>query len=104
MRYVVNSKNEEYDVLIGRSTKWGNPWFIGKKMTRAQVVRKHRKWIKGYIRGPNGIEPPTKEEIIAELKGKRLGCYCYPLACHGEVLAEIANEIPRKGLFGRLGL
>jgi hypothetical protein len=29
---------------------------------------------------------------IYELKGKRLGCWCDPLLCHGTVLAEIANE------------
>ena len=27
-----------------------------------------------------------------ELSGKRLGCFCAPLPCHGDVLAEIANS------------
>lgn len=29
---------------------------------------------------------------LPELKGKILGCWCAPLACHGEVLAELANK------------
>jgi hypothetical protein len=28
-----------------------------------------------------------------ELKGKTLGCFCKPLACHGDVLAYIADSI-----------
>ena len=31
-------------------------------------------------------------EARKELKGKILGCWCSPYACHGEVLAEIANS------------
>jgi hypothetical protein len=25
---------------------------------------------------------------VLELKGKQLGCFCKPLSCHGDVLAE----------------
>jgi hypothetical protein len=31
---------------------------------------------------------------IHELKGKILGCWCKPLPCHGDVLAELANSSP----------
>jgi len=30
--------------------------------------------------------------VKANLRGKILGCYCAPLACHGDILARIANE------------
>ena len=30
---------------------------------------------------------------IHELKGKVLGCWCAPQACHGDTLAELANRI-----------
>jgi hypothetical protein len=30
---------------------------------------------------------------LAALKGKILVCFCKPLACHGDVLAEIADSL-----------
>ena len=37
-------------------------------------------------------KPPTITEIVAELRGKDLACFC-PLdqPCHADVLLEIAN-------------
>jgi hypothetical protein len=32
------------------------------------------------------------EKAKRELKGKVLGCWCSPKACHGDILAKIANE------------
>lgn len=29
---------------------------------------------------------------IHELKGKRLGCWCAPRSCHGDILSRLANE------------
>jgi DNA modification methylase len=29
---------------------------------------------------------------VSELKGKVLGCWCKPLPCHGDFLAELANQ------------
>lgn len=90
-----------YDVDISRSGKWGNPFVVGVHGTRSQVIDKHRLWIKGHIKAPEGQAAPTLEEIKTELQGKRLGCFCKPKACHGDFLALIANEVPRKGLFKR---
>ena len=36
----------------------------------------------------------NRPELLArlqELKGKVLGCWCYPLRCHGDYLAGLAN-------------
>lgn len=64
---VVNKRRENYDIYIGRPSIWGNPFVIGKDGTRELMNRIH------------------------ELKGKKLGCFCAPLACHGDVLAIIAD-------------
>ena len=29
--------------------------------------------------------------LARDLRGKRLGCWCVPLPCHAEVIAEIAD-------------
>jgi hypothetical protein len=30
---------------------------------------------------------------LHELQGKQLGCHCAPMACHGDVLAELADAL-----------
>lgn len=80
---VVHFQKSEYDIYIGRPSKWGNPFTIGKDGTRQEVIKKYRKWIL------------SNKELLAclhELKGKRLGCWCHPEACHGDVLAELADN------------
>jgi hypothetical protein len=82
-KLVVHCKHEPYDIYIGIPSEFGNKFVIGKDGTREDVVRKYEEWIK------------TQPDLLAklpELKGKVLGCWCAPLACHGDVLARLANE------------
>lgn len=70
-------------VYIGRPSKWGNPFPIGKYGTREEVIEKYREWIKTQPQLLNDIE---------ELRGKVLGCFCYPLPCHGDVLIGLLKD------------
>lgn len=80
---VVNGRKEECDIFIGRGSKWGNPFMIGIDGTRDQCIWKYRQQL---------LSNPVKLAAVKrELKGKVLGCYCKPLPCHGDVLAEIAD-------------
>jgi hypothetical protein len=36
---------------------------------------------------------PDLQAAIGELKGQVLGCWCKPLLCHGDFLAEQANNL-----------
>ncbi|MEI8270273.1 MAG: DUF4326 domain-containing protein [bacterium] len=83
MKYVVNCKKSKYDVFVGRPSIWGNPYVIGKDGTREEVIAKYREYL---------MKDTFLLSRIKELKGKVLGCYCSPLPCHAEILAEIANE------------
>lgn len=85
---VVNLKKESYDVYIGRGSLWGNPFIVRSEKGRKKAIRDYKKYLiekisKGEI---------TKEHLLA-LKGKRLGCFCRPLSCHGEVIAHIVNAL-----------
>ena len=79
---VVHCKRESYDVYIGRPSKWGNPFKIGKDGTREEVIEKYR----------NYMQDSHLLDHIQELKGKTLGCYCKPAACHGDVLVELVEK------------
>jgi hypothetical protein len=37
-------------------------------------------------------QPDLLKHIPLELKDKTLGCWCKPLPCHGDILAEIADR------------
>lgn len=80
---VVHCKKEAYDVYIGRPSKWGNPYQIGIHGTRDEVIQKYRDMILGNR---------TLMAALPELRGKTLGCWCAPEACHGDVLIELANQ------------
>ena len=71
------------DVYIGRPSIWGNPFVIGKHGDREAVVAKYREWIHK--------QPLLMAATKKELRGKTLVCFCAPQACHGHVLAAIAD-------------
>jgi excisionase family DNA binding protein len=86
---VVNLKaGESFDVRIDRKSKWGNPFVIGKDGNRSEVIEKYRQWI---------ANQPELLESLEELRGKRLGCHCKPLDCHGDVLIELLNQNGKGG-------
>jgi len=76
--------NKDSYQYIGRPSKWGNPYSIGKDGDRAEVIEKYRKYI---------LNSPELLKALPELKGKRLGCWCFPLPCHGDVLVELVEEL-----------
>lgn len=81
---VVNLRREPFDVRVDRQSKWGNPFVIGKDGDRFQVIAKYRRWI---------LRQPELIAALPELKDKRLGCFCHPMICHGDVLAEMADNL-----------
>ena len=81
---VVNLNYEPYDVFIGRPSKWGNPFIIGRDGTRSEVISKYREYI---------LNNPELMAALDEIRGKTLGCYCKPKACHGDVLVELCTQM-----------
>jgi hypothetical protein len=78
---VVHCKRAEYDVYIGRPSRWGNPFQIGRDGTRDEVIARYERWV---------LEQPELLAALGELEGKTLGCWCAPKRCHGDVLALLA--------------
>ena len=81
---VVNIKTgAKYDIFIGRPSKRGNPFRIGRDGTREDVLLKYENYL---------LYNPKLMSEIEELHGKVLGCLCKPLPCHGDVLIEILEK------------
>lgn len=88
---VVHCKREPYDVYIGRPGPWGNPFThrggtIAERRvaTREDAIRHYEAWLLA--------QPDLVARARVELRGKVLGCWCAPQACHGDVLLRIAND------------
>ena len=82
----------KYDVLIDRRTIFGNPHPIGycpicnRVHDRKDCVSEYKKDF--YKRLTN----PEFHDKVLSLKGKVLGCWCYPLLCHGNVIIEYLKQ------------
>ena len=87
---VVNVRDGGDFVYIGRAmpvyglpqSPWANPYKLGPGIGRAEVIAKYRTYILGR---------PDLLARLPELRGKTLGCWCYPYECHGDILAELAD-------------
>jgi len=71
-------------VRIDRGSAWGNPFIMDADGTRDEVCNWYEKHYIPYKR--------SLSDKIKNLKGKILGCYCYPNRCHGDTLIKLANE------------
>ncbi len=80
---VVNLRTQKYDTRVDRLSKWGNPFKITKKLSREDSIAQYESWI---------LKQHSLLLQLPELKGKRLGCWCKPKACHGDVLAKLADK------------
>lgn len=87
-------------VHVGRPSRWGNPFIVGKHGTREQCAAKFYALASGFISFSEDID--TDEQLsmyrrirrgLAKLKGKDLACWCAldGGACHADVLLLLAN-------------
>jgi hypothetical protein len=67
------------------ASKWANPFRIGRDGDREEVLARYREYV---------LLAPELRAALPELRGKVLGCWCKPLACHGDVLADLADATP----------
>lgn len=84
--HVVNiSRGHVCDVYIGRKGRghsgyFGNPYYDG---TREENIFRFRLYFANRIE----TDPEFRRAVLA-LRGKRLGCHCYPRPCHGDVYVQ----------------
>src|SRR6478736_642723 len=89
---VVNLYKEPYDIYIGRAGK-GKDWYFGNPIKlqpneeRGATIER----FKEYFYNRLDIDKEFKTKIL-ELKGKKLGCFCKPKECHGDVIADYLNN------------
>lgn len=92
--------NDENNIYVGRkgivfinkkrfpekSSNFANPYKIGKDGTREEILIKYKNYIIDKLKNNEEL----KNELLS-LKNKKLGCWCYPEMCHGNILLELIN-------------
>jgi len=86
-------------IYVGRPTKWGNPFIVGKSGGAYTALVKNRRHAWQLYRSVAIDNQKLIEAAKAELRGKNLACFCplpsepyQPDCCHAAVLIEIANR------------
>lgn len=81
-----------FDVYIGRAGHgydgyFGNPFKEGPDGRMACIKR-----FEDYFYMRLQTDDEFKRRVLA-LNGKRLGCFCKPRACHGDIIAAYLNAL-----------
>ena len=81
LRYCKDFGKRPGDFLIDRRTQWGNPFHLGT-FTREESIRCYEEYFVAKL----------KPKISRLATANRLGCWCKPLACHGDVIRNYLIE------------
>ena len=71
--------------------KWSSPFALsafGKERCQLSDIQMLNTIYECYVRAS-----PELMGTLHELSGKRLGCFCPPLPCHGEILVKLFREV-----------
>lgn len=90
-QFVKHCTRDDYDVYVGRGlcpktcvqSIWGNPFKIGVDGSRDDVIKQYEIYL---------LNNPELLDALPELRGKSLGCWCFPRECHADILAKYANS------------
>lgn len=98
---VVNLRHEKCDVKICRKPDnsipnppetgcFGNPFFlknVNDDKERDEVIEKYEIYFRKRI-----DEDFEFRKAVLSLRGKRLGCFCFPRRCHGHIIVKWLEE------------
>lgn len=94
-RTTVVHVRDGYDVYIGRTmpgkaaSEFANGFRIGPDGSRRDVIVKYKAELVERL-----SHDPALRKALEALRGRRLGCWCKPEECHGDVLVWLLGEGP----------
>lgn len=84
---VVNMRNESCDFRIDRQSIFGNPFILSSSMSRDESIARYQVYFDKRI-----AEDEDFVDRVKALAGFKLGCWCKPKACHGDIIVAWLNE------------
>ena len=100
MCIAVNIRFEEYDIYIGRAGKdivdapFGNPHLVGRLCPLCNVIHKRGEAVPLFFDWFYSEKGKFMRDLVKQKikKGMKLGCFCKPKNCHGDIIAEYVNN------------
>lgn len=98
---VLNKRNTDRGIYIGRPTPLGNPFTHltygsapHRVNSRDEAVEMYRKWVVRELE-TNSEAKTQFDSLVAQVRTGNLDmiCWCAPLACHGDVLKEMIQRV-----------
>ncbi len=90
MPRVLNKRTDKIPsgaICVDRSSKYGNPFKMGKGKTRKEVLMMFRVYaVERLLREPHWLDELKGDDVM-------VWCWCAPLPCHADILLELANGI-----------
>lgn len=75
-------------IFIDRRSILGNPYKITLTCTREQSIAKYKERFDKLIESS-----PRFKMAVLGLMGKKIGCWCTPLACHGDIIIDYLKRM-----------
>lgn len=79
---VVHCRRAPFDVYIGPGSSWASPLIPGKNETPEEITAQFSSYL---------LRQSRLCAWLPQLRSRVLGCWCAPQACHGWMLARLAN-------------
>jgi hypothetical protein len=84
---LVSGRRFEPTRWVDRRSRFGNPFKLvedgGKVESRERSIALYEGWFRGNL-----AENDEFAQAVQRLYGERLGCWCLPQQCHGEVILK----------------
>lgn len=86
--FIKDKKTGKKERFPKRPSEFANPFKVNKTNSRNDVCKLFEIYIKNKINKNTELK-----KRLMNLKGKTLGCWCKPEACHGDILVNIIDSI-----------
>lgn len=90
---VAHVRQKDFTVYIGRAmpgftaSRWANPHPIRDGITREKSLALYEAHLDELLKDPEN------RRALLDLSGQRLGCWCKPLGCHGDLLVSAFKKL-----------
>lgn len=91
-RALPGRKLPEGAVYIGRPSRWGNPYRIGRDGDRAEVMAKYADHLETRL-----ADPAFRAALLDLAQADALVCWCAPEPCHGDLLVAAMTRLLADG-------
>lgn len=81
--FVLNETTGKKERYPKKNSPWCNPFKVKSEAQRTASIERYKDYIRKLVE--------ERKVNLCDLKGKRLGCWCKPLKCHGDVLMDMIS-------------